>query len=93
MIKWLKAAAVAALAVLSAWAALFIKSQRDRALKAEEEARIHRQAIVDITGAAMKAKQAAEDTAAAGEKANNERESLAATPDSGLLSRANKLFP
>jgi hypothetical protein len=91
-VKWLKAIAISLLALLTGVAAIFIKSLRDRTLKAEEEARTHRQAITDIMGAAAKAKQAAEDIAAAGRNADNERRTLMATPDSGLVDRANKLF-
>jgi hypothetical protein len=92
MIKWLKAAALTLLALLLTGAALIIKILRGRAEKAEEKARACQEALEQITSRAIRAKQAAKETAAAKEKADNERESLAATPDSGLLSRANQLF-
>jgi hypothetical protein len=91
--KWLKVIAASFLALLTGVAAVFIKSLRDRVREAEEDARMHRQAITDIIGAAAKARQAAEDIESAGRNADNERKALNATPDSGLIDRANKLFP
>jgi hypothetical protein len=90
--KWLKAAALSLLALLLAGAAFLFKSLSARVEKAEAEARASRDSLRRVEDWKKRMDRAESESAAAKEKAKNERESLAATPDGGLLSRANKLF-
>jgi hypothetical protein len=90
--KWLKAIALSALALLSAGAAFLIKALGERAKKAEAEAKAQREALARITERAGRLQNTSNETAKAGEKANEERKTLADTPDSGLIDRANNLF-
>jgi len=88
----LKAIALSILALLSAGAAFLIKALGDKAKRAEADAKANREALASVTERAEKLQNAANETAKAGEKANEERKTLEETPDSGLVDRANNLF-
>jgi hypothetical protein len=90
--KWFKAIALSALALLSAGAAFLIKALGDRVKKAEADAKTQREALAQVAEKAEKLRNASNETAKAEGKANEERKSLDETPDSDLVNRANKLF-
>jgi septal ring factor EnvC (AmiA/AmiB activator) len=90
--RWIKTIALSVLALLSALAAIFAKTQNDRAKKAETEAASQKKALAHVTERAEGLKKAMGETAKTEEKANAEKKELADTPDSSLVSRANKLF-
>ena len=90
--KWFKAIALSALALLSAGAAFLIKALGDRAKNAEADAKAQREALAQVKEQAGRVQKAASETAKAEVKANEERKSLEETPDGDLVNRANNLF-
>jgi tRNA splicing endonuclease len=90
--KWIKAIALSALALLSAVAAILIKALSDRAKKAEAENKTLHEAFSRTNEKAERLRKAHGETSKIEEAANAERKELAQTPDSGLVDRANSLF-
>jgi phosphoenolpyruvate-protein kinase (PTS system EI component) len=69
-----------------------LKTAVARADKAERESAAYRQAFATAEARATRLKQALEENIAVEEEANEERQELAATPNTELVRRANHLF-
>jgi hypothetical protein len=69
-----------------------LKAAEARTERAERERAGYQLAFEDAEARALHLKRVLTKNVTAGKEANNERQKLAATPDTGLVSRANSLF-
>jgi predicted Holliday junction resolvase-like endonuclease len=84
--------ALLVMAVITAVAILVAVLQGKRAKKAKQESAALHEAFWQVKEKAERLEKALGDSAKVEEKANEERQELAQTPDAGLAERANSLF-